>query len=275
MSDDLELSPAQYVVPPVQRAFLLLRYIAEGNRCLKLSRAAVETGLNRTTLIRLLHTLVEERALEKRADGYHLGLGLIGLAGDALFSKDIVEHSRPLLETLARQSELSSHLSVLDGREIVCLGRATPNVHLVSNVRVGTRMPAHATSIGRIILANMSTDAVRLIFDGAPLDPVTAKTSTSMDQLLAQIARDRALGLAWSFSNYESGLGSCAAAVFDSSGRPVAGINVTGHERHFGPEPVERQRIGDLVLACANALSARLGGNNFSAREHLRETNHV
>lgn len=262
-----------YIVPPVQRAFRLLRYIADGNRCQNISVAAKETGLNRTTLIRLLNTLVLERMIEKRADGsgYFLSFGLMGLAAEAMFSRDVVQNARPVLERLAAELELSAHLAVLDGREIVYLGRATPNAHLVSNVRVGTRLPSHATSIGRIILAHLPPEEVLAIFDGATLPAYSEQTATSLPLLQAQIAQDRERGLAWSRSNYEAGLGSAGAAVFDHTGAPVAGINVTGHESHFAPDSARRSQIATALLNAADDISRSLGHSGPRARPSIKE----
>lgn len=262
-----------YLVPPVQRAFRLLRYIADGHRCQNLSVAAKETGLNRTTLIRLLHTLVQERIIEKRPDGsgYGLSFGLIGLAAEAVFSRDVVRNAQPVLERLSAELELSAHLAVLDGREIVYLGRATPNAHLVSNVRVGTRLPSHATSIGRIILAHLPEGEVRAIFAGAPMPAFSEHTSTSTEGLLTQIGRDRALGVAWSQSNYEAGLGSAAVAIFDHTGLPVAGLNVTGHESRFRSSHEGRGQIGEALLAAADDISRSLGHAGPRRRLQNRE----
>lgn len=250
-----------YIVPPVQRAFRLLRHIAEGNRCQNIAVAAKATELNRTTLIRLLNTLVQERMIEKRSNGsgYVLSFGLMGLAAEAMFSSDVVQSARPVLDKLAAELELSAHLGVLDGRDVVYLGRSTPNLHLVSNVRVGTRMPSHATSIGRIILAHLPPDLVRSIFDDAPLAAFSDRTATTVEALLAQISQDRILGQAWSLSNFEAGLGSCASAVFDHNGTPVAGINVTGHESHFAVGSPRRQRIAEALRAGAEDISRSLG----------------
>ncbi|MGH6763676.1 MAG: IclR family transcriptional regulator [Phyllobacterium sp.] len=274
MHDEAQGSSPLYVVPPVQRAFLLLRYIAAGNRCQKIPQAVADTGLNRTTLIRLLHTLVDERALEKRADGYHLGIGLIGLAGDALFARDIVEHARPVLEKLAHDTQLSSHLGVLDGQEIVYLLKATPNVHLVSNVRVGKRLPSYATTIGRILLSCLSAEEIRALLSGTAFEKYTDKTPPDIEHLVRQVHDDGVLGLAWSYSNFEMGLGSCAAAVFDRDGKPVAGINVTGHESHFEANSPTRARIGELVAESAKTLTAMLGGGGMATQKARKGNAH-
>ena len=89
---------ARYAVPPVERAFKLLRHIAAGNPVVNISQTARALAINRTTVIRLLATLEAERMIEQRRDGgYKLGFGLAGLAAQALFAADIVEIAEPVL----------------------------------------------------------------------------------------------------------------------------------------------------------------------------------
>ena len=160
-----EKTRPDYAVPPVERAFRVLRHIAAGNRCRKINRTAEDIGINRTTLIRLLATLEAERMIEAIPDdgGYRLGTGLITLASQALNERGLVPTSRPVLRELVEDLNLSAHLGVRDGRDIVYLARETPNSHLASMVREGTRLPAHATTIGRILLASLSARGRRAL----------------------------------------------------------------------------------------------------------------
>src|ERR1700728_1853114 len=103
-----ERSTGSYISPPVQRAALLLRHIAEGDSVANMSRTARELGINRTTLIRLLHTLESERFIEQRPEGqgWRIGVGLIGLTAQAFFSEDLVQISVPVLTRLAENLNL-------------------------------------------------------------------------------------------------------------------------------------------------------------------------
>lgn len=248
-------------VPPVVRAVALLRYIADGNDCANTSRAAKQTGINRTTLLRLLETLRSERMIQLNPDGggYVLGNGLIHLAARALYSRDVVQIAQPELRRLAETLGLSAHLGVIEGHEILYLLRETPNLHLVSNVRVGSRLPIHATTIGRIMLAHCASDERDRILDGCDLHAVTAKTATSRAALDSQLEVDRKMGLAWSVGNFEAGIGSAAKAVFDSSGRAVAAVNVTGPEHEFSESAGRREEIGSALTESALCISQQLG----------------
>jgi DNA-binding IclR family transcriptional regulator len=250
-----------YGVPPVARAFTLLRYIAAGNRCRNTSQAAKTTGINRTTLIRLLATLEEEGMIEAIPDegGYRLGTGLITLAAEALHGRGIAQVAQPLLAELVRELNLSAHLGILEGREIVYLARVTPNSHLASNVREGTRLPAHATTIGRILLADLTRDELRARYAGVRLDAYSEKTRTSLAELEKQLAEDRALGIAWSMANFEPGIGSAAALVRDHRGQAAGAINVTGHASDFAPGNPRLAEIEAALKKAARGISDALG----------------
>lgn len=251
---------SDYSAPPVSRAIKVLRHIADGHSCANINRTARDLGINRTTLLRLLHTLRDERMIEEAGNGgYALGTGLISLAARALFSRDIVQVAQPVLKDLAADLGLSAHLGVFDGRDILYLLRETPNLHLVSNVRVGSRLPAHAASIGRILLAQMPEPEVADLIAGWQLTPVTDKTRTTPEALLKQLRDDRRAGIAWSVGNFEPGIGSAAAAVFEASGNAVGAINVTGPEGDFDPETGRRPEIAARLLAAADLISQQLG----------------
>ncbi len=251
-----------YSVPPVERAIRLLRYIGDGKTCRNLSTASKDLGINRTTLIRLIHTLLDARMIEEIAEGagYRLGAGLISLGAQALHGRDMIQICQPVLAELCAQTGMSAHLGILDGRDVVYLSRETPNTHLVSNVRAGSRLPAHASSIGRAILAELPPDAIRALFADEPLTAATEKTPVTIEAILAQAQADRAAGLAWSEGNFEAGIGSCAAVIRDHSGRPVGGVNVSGPQAAFSAETAAgADDLKRAVAAAGRRCSLELG----------------
>lgn len=258
--DDDATGP-EYSVPPVVRAIALLRHIAAGNRCRNASQTAKALDINRTTLIRLLATLEAERIVEALPEdgGYRLGTGLISLASAALGDRSLVTTARPVLQRLVAALNLSAHLGIREGREIVYLARETPVSHLVSTVREGTRLPAHATTIGRILLAELPPEALADLYRDTPFEAYTDKTRTTLDALAAQLAEDRGRGLSWSVGNFEAGIGSAAALVRDHTGQAVAAINVTGHASVFSSESAVVSEIADRLKAAAQKLSEALG----------------
>src|SRR5712692_2617172 len=182
-----------YIAPPVQRAVRLIRHVAEGNPVLNMSETAKALKINRTTLLRLLHTLEIEGFVERRPGGagFQVGLSLLELGARALFSQDLVQVAMPVLTTLAETLQLSAHLGVLDGTDVLYLVRRAPNTPLASNIRVGSRLPAHATTMGRMLLAFMTPVELETLYAGRELERFSEHTSTTLPALKAKAEKDR------------------------------------------------------------------------------------
>ena len=272
----LTYAPA-YSVPPVVRAIKVLRHIAAGRSVANQSQAAREIGINRTTLLRLLHTLEAEGLIEHApgSDDYVLGTGMIELAAQKLFSLDVAQVANPVLAHLATRLGLSCHLGILDRREVLYVLRATPDVHLVSNVRIGTRLPAHASTMGRAILAHMPRTEVDALFGDAPLFAATARTPTTLDALYAQLGEVRDTGIADGRSAFEAGIDAVAAPVFDHAGSVLGAINASGPESAFVGSASRRAEIATAVRDAAREISKRMGyvSGNMDPREATRVHN--
>ena len=177
-----------YIAPPVQRAVRLIRHVAEGNAVLNMSETAKTLKINRTTLLRLLHTLEVEGFVERQPNGagYQVGLSFLELGARALFSQDLVQVAVPVLTRIAETLQLSAHLGVLDGTDMLYLVRRTPNTPLASNIRVGSRLPAHATTMGRMVLAYMPAVEIDKRYAGKALARFSEHTATTIAALHAR-----------------------------------------------------------------------------------------
>ena len=249
-----------YIAPPVQRAVRLIRHVAEGNPVLNMSETAKALKINRTTLLRLLHTLEAEGFVERRPSGagFQVGLSLLEVGARALFSQDLVQVAVPVLTRLAETLQLSAHLGVLDGADVLYLVRRTPNTPLASNIRVGSRLPAHATTMGRMLLAFMTPVELEALYAGRELARFSEHTSTTLPALKAKAERDRRAGIAWSEAHFERGIGSAAVPVRDFAGAPLGAVNVSGPVGAFAD--ADRRHVIEQELRAAGAeISRRLG----------------
>ena len=248
-----------YIAPPVQRAVRLIRHIAEGHPVLNMSETAKALKINRTTLLRLLHTLEAEGFVERSPNGggFQVGLSFLELGARALFSQDLVQVAVSVLTSLAETVQLSAHLGVLDGTDVLYLVRRTPNTPLASNIRVGSRLPAHATTIGRMLLAYMTSIEIERLYAGRALQRFSEHTSTSLEDLRMRAERDRRAGIAWSDAHFEPGISSAAVAVFDFAHAPLGAINVSGPSSAFFE--LRRDGIAMALRAAGVEISRRLG----------------
>lgn len=257
---------SSYIAPPVQRAVRLIRHVAEGNPVLNMSETAKALKINRTTLLRLLHTLEAEGFVERRPGGagYQVGLSFLELGARAIFSQDLVQVAVPVLTRVAEELGLSAHLGVLDGTDVLYLVRRTPNTPLASNIRVGSRLPAHATTMGRMILACMPEIEIERLYAGKELKRFSVHTSTTLEAVKATAAKDLDAGIAWSDAYFEPGISSAAVAVFDFAGTPLGAINVSGPIGAFTGDE-RRALIGATLRAAGVEISRRLGWTGADA----------
>lgn len=250
----------RYIVPGLERGLLLIELFTLERPEMSLSELARELEINRSTAYRLAYTLEQMGFLERAPDGraYRLGPRVLNLGFSYLRSLDLVEIARPHLERLRNETEAASHLAVLEGRDIVYLSRLSSNQRLTSNITVGSRLPAHATSMGRVMLMDLDDAALDALYAGIKLDRFTPTTATSLQALKAQLAEDRARGHVVSNASFEAGVASVAAPVHDDAGRVVAAISVVCSTTALD-DPVRERVLIDATRAASRAISLWLG----------------
>jgi len=149
---------------------------------------------------------------------------------------------------------------ILDGTDVVYLTRETPKAHLISNMHIGSRLPAHASSIVRAILADLSEVAVKDIYKNRELSGGTNKAPQYLQQILSQRKIDVKRGYVWSVGMIEPNIGSCAATIYNHEGKPIAGLNVSGPKDIFINENSKQAIIiREAVLDAARISSAAMG----------------
>ncbi|MGH7006099.1 MAG: IclR family transcriptional regulator, partial [Alphaproteobacteria bacterium] len=217
-------------------------------------------GMTRSAAYRLVYTLAELGFLVRHPErkSYRLGPRVLSLGFAYLASQEVAEIARPHLEALRDRTDCSAHLAVLDGTEIVYIARFADKKALTSRITVGTRFPAHATSMGRAILAQFPAEDVRRRFNGATLARFSATTPTTVKALQSVLDADRARGYVVSRSGFEAGIASVAAPVFDADGAVVAAINISTPESTLSGNAIETT-IKDQVVNSAKTISEWLG----------------
>ncbi|MCA3187798.1 MAG: IclR family transcriptional regulator [Cupriavidus sp.] len=251
---------SQQLVTPVMRGLRLLRFIAEGGSTANLSEVGRRIDVNRVTVMRLLDTLEHEGMVERLPQGGHtVGFAFLKMASRVLAANDLTTFARRVLAQLSGSLQLSAYLAVPDGGDVLYLLRDMPNTGLVSNIQVGSRVPAHLTTPGRMLLAHRSPDELRALLGDDPLPTVTNQSPATHARLADILAADLERGCAWSFSAFEPGIDSCAAPVREASANVIAAISVAGPQQRFEADGTLRERTEKEVKAAARDLSALLG----------------
>ncbi len=257
---------ARYGVNSLELGLRLLELFNEDTNEITLSEAARRIGVSRSSAFRLVHTLERLGYLDRDDDtkSYRLGARVLNLGFSFLTSKDIAELAQPELQRLRKATHCSTHLAILDGAEIIYVCRFASHQPFSGTVSVGARLPAHATTMGRAMLAFKPAAYVQEHFGPAALRRYSEHTPGSIAELRTALLADHDRGYVISHSGFEHGIASAAAPVFDASGNVIAAINATMPEGDVAAADFDT-RIRDAVIAAAAKIS-QLSGYRLEAK---------
>jgi IclR family transcriptional regulator, pca regulon regulatory protein len=256
MADGERARSSDYV-QSLERGLAVIRAFDAEHPELTLSDVARATGLTRAAARRFLLTLVELGYM--RTDGrlFALRPRVLELGYAYLSSLSLPEVALPHLETLVAQTRESSSVSVLDGEDVVYVARVPTKRIMTVAISVGTRFPAYATSMGRVLLAARPEPWLHSYLAGAKLLPITPHTITDPAALLAELTRIRSRGWALVDQELEEGLRSIAAPIRNPAGEVIAAVNISAQASRGTPTTLRTDLLPHL-LSTATAITADL-----------------
>lgn len=246
----------QYPIESVDRALRLLKLFSD-HRELRLSDARDALGVGQSTAHRLMamlqyHGFVEQDAVSRL---YLAGPALLEIGLAAVQNLDIRGAARPILDRLCAETGETVHLGVLQGTDVLYMDAVESQSALRVSVRIGRQIPAHATSLGKAMLAALPLDRVLQLYPHEDLVAVTERTITRRSQLLAELEAVRSRGFAENIEEGEPGVGSVGVAVVES-GALIGGISVAAPRARF--RKTERDRYAALLSTAAIDLASAL-----------------
>lgn len=259
-ADPVHKNHGIYFVPGLQRGLMVLEALAAAGRPLTVTELARRMALTRSSVFRLVYTLRHMGFVDSEdgSKSFALGARVLSIGFAYLASKDIIELAQPELEALRDQTGVSTHLAIRDGREVLYLSCIQTRSGFLSNMNVGSRLPAYATPMGWLLLTDLSSRELATLFAESAFDPLTPHTPGDMAGLTQRVGEAAARGFVLSRGIMEAGGSSIAAPVFDKSGLVVAAIDISGPDSAFDLDQVESRYLGSVVDT-ARRISARLG----------------
>ena len=257
-----ETAGTESVPPPehvqsLERGLAVISAFSRERPELTLSDIARAIGVSRSTARRSLLTL-QYLGYVAQVDGrFHLLPRVLDLGYAYLSSFGLPEIAQPHLEALTADLHEASSVAVLEGSDIVYVNRVSTDRIMRITIRVGTRFPAYATSMGRVMLAARSDAWIGEFLDRTPLEPFNANTITDRGEFMTVLADVRAVGYSLVDQELERGLRSIAVPIRYRHGDVIAAANVSLYVISGSPQEIKRRVLTRLRRA-ADAIERDL-----------------
>lgn len=244
-------------VQSLERGLAVIKAFNAGSPELTLSDVAKATGLTRAAARRFLLTLADLGYVRTDGKYFSLTARVLELGYAFLSSLSLPEVAQPHLERLSAEVQESSSVSVLEDTDVVYVARVAVSRIMALSINVGTRFPAHATSMGHVLLAGLTEQELERYLSAARFEQLTPHTITSPSALRTELETVRQQGWALVDQELEEGLRSVAAPIRDREGKVVAAINLSTHASRTTVESL-RARLLPALLTAAKHIEADL-----------------
>lgn len=239
----------------IDKVLVVLQSLAEHERIADISAA---TGLPKSTVHRILQSLVEHRFALNAGDGRYIGgPRILTLAGGLMGRFDPAQHADGTLRRLREDTGYTVHFGLLAEDDVVYAAKLEGAKPYRMPSRVGMSVRLHTTAIGKAILATMTEEAVRLTMARTGMEARTPNTITDVDALLEHLAMVRKRGYAVDDEENEPGIRCVGAAVSDHTGRAVGAVSISTIVLEPWHAPLAD--LGKRVRAAAREISESLG----------------
>lgn len=220
-----------------------------------------ELKINKSTVSKILSTFENHHILAKNSENrkYRLGLRLFEFGSLVAEQMDLQKVAYPYMEELNRKAKETVHLVVMDDFEIVYINKVESSQSLRIVTRVGGRLPAYCTGVGKVLLAALPPEELDLFLKKNRLKKFTPNTITDREKLKEALARIRDQGYALDNEEFSQGLMCVAAPIFNYSQREIGAISISGPTHRIVEKNLED--LIPLVKSTAHQISRHLGYN--------------
>ena len=242
----------------VKNALTILKSFSMAEPKKKVGKLALELGLSKSTVSRILSTLASEGFVEKnpKDNSYQLGLSVLTLGGIVTSHLDVHKEAAPVLNQVVNRTGETAHLAILDGLDTIYIQKKECNHPVRILTHVGRRNPAYCTSSGKVLLAYSDEQAVEEIIEKG-LIKYSKNTITDPDQLRKELKMIRKQGYATSKEELTEGTTSIAAPIRDWKGKVISAITVVGPIQRIQDHKVPT--FARVVKEAGKEASERLG----------------
>jgi IclR family pca regulon transcriptional regulator len=244
-------------VASVVKLFNLLQLFGPDLPRVTITTAADLTGVSKPSARRLLLTCVSQGFMQTDGRAFWLTPKVMRLGFGYLSALPFWESAQPHLREVADRVGETCSMASLDGDEIVYLLRIPVQRGMIT-LNVGSRLPAHATSLGKALLAHSPSVVIDDFLAGAPYERLTPSTLCTREELQAEFEKIRVMGYALNDSEREVGVRSASVPVLDRGGHAMAAVNVSANAMKVSARTLEEEYV-PVLLEAAVKISGDLG----------------
>lgn len=243
----------------VRNAARLLKVFRSRERELGVSELARRLEMGKSSVHRVLTTLVAEGLVEQNpaTGNYRLGILMFELGEAVRVHMDLHAAAGPVLAALREQTRESCQVGILDGCDVVYVDRLESPQTLRLFTETGRRVPVNCTSSGKVLLAHLDDAELDRVLAEAPMAALTPRTITDRDRLADELATVRRRGFAEAVEERELGVVSIAVPIRDVRGEVVAALSIGAPLARLSPSV--RRRLVPVLVEAGEAASRRLG----------------
>jgi IclR family pca regulon transcriptional regulator len=249
----------------LERGFAVIKAFSADAPSLTIAETAARARLTRAVARRYLFTLEELGYVTREGSLFSLTPRIMELGFTYLSTLPVADIAQPFLERVVERLHLSSSAAILDGCECVYVARVSARRILTTTLVVGSRVPAHATALGKVLLAYLPPEALDAYFERAPLERHTQRTICEEPQLRKALREVRLCGWACADEEYNVGLRTIAAPVFNQAGHVVAAVNVAAAVSLVPLRQLQEDHL-PVLLRAARDMSRAFGAPIESPR---------
>ena len=246
------------------RGLSIITCFSADNPVMTLSEIAERVNLSRAAARRFLLTLENLGYVSLDGRNFQLTAKVLDLGYGYLSSLSLPEIAQPHLEVLASRVHESASASVLDGTDIIYIARVPIRRIMSVKINIGTRMPAHATSMGRVLLAGLATPDLKAMISNLEILKYTHNTITSKSVLLQEINKVKAQGWSINDQELEYGLRSIAVPILNKAEEIIASINISTTAQSNSLESMEAMFLPELKLTAKKISDDLASARPFS-----------
>jgi IclR family transcriptional regulator, KDG regulon repressor len=247
------------LVKSVSRALHIIDIVSSEKDGLGVTEIAKQMDINKSSVYRILSTLVQYGYIEqdKETERYKLGYKFLDISSKLLESIDLRREAKPYLRELEKETNEVIHLVVYDQGEVIYIEKLEGTETLRMHSKVGKRAPMHCTGVGKAILAHLPLNVVLEIIERKGLPKHTDFTITDRDALLKELEKVKQKGYALDLEENEYGIRCIAVPIFDYSGNVVAAVSISGPTIRMTDERIEK--LQERIRYIGSQISERLG----------------